>query len=82
VRPILFPKDIAMLVAPPPGRKYRDTVTRALVPDEGFEADPNDLDIARALACGDLVELDAAAAAEAAPTARKAVPATLAEPKE
>lgn len=43
-----------MLLAPRPGFKYRHTVTKALVPDEGFEADPHDLDIARALACGDL----------------------------
>lgn len=44
-----------MLVAPRPGRLYRDPVTKQLVPAEGFEADPADLDTDRALACGDLV---------------------------
>lgn len=46
-----------MLVRPGPGLKYRDTVTKLIVPDDGFDADPMNLDIARALACGDLVEV-------------------------
>lgn len=45
-----------MFLAPKPGQQYRDTRTRQLVPVEGFEADATDLDIARAIDCGDLVE--------------------------
>lgn len=53
-----------MLLAPRPGQQYRDTVTKQLVPAEGFEADPTNLDIARALACGDLEEVIPAKAAK------------------
>lgn len=49
-----------MLLAPKPDFKYRDTATKQLVPAEGFDADPNDLDIARALAVGDLVPVETA----------------------
>lgn len=51
-----------MLLKPPPGQQYRDTATKQLVDPEGFEADPNDLEIARALECGDLVPVNAKAA--------------------
>ena len=65
-----------MQVAPRPGFQYRDTNSLALVPPEGFDADPNDLDIARALACGDLVavtdDLAPASAKKAAPAAAPA----------
>lgn len=54
-----------MFVRPQPGMSYRHTQTMQLVPSEGFEADPSDLDINRALACGDLVA--AASPAEPAP---------------
>jgi hypothetical protein len=54
-----------MRVAPRPGFKYRDTRTQQLVPAEGYEADPADLDVARALACGDLIEVKAQKAAPA-----------------
>lgn len=60
-----------MLVAPRPGFQYRDTRTLQLVPAEGYEADPTDLDIARALACGDLVEVSAKAAKAAAPVSKE-----------
>lgn len=52
-----------MHVAPRPGLKYRDTRTKQFVPAEGFPADPNDLDIVRAIKCGDLVEVPDPAAA-------------------
>lgn len=76
-----------MLVAPPPGRKYRDTVTRQLVPADGYEVDPTDLDISRALACGDLVEVTAGAGASEAsdpsdPAASAPKKALVAAPKE
>lgn len=48
-----------MLLAPPPGQQYRDTRSLALVPEDGLELDPLDLDIARALAAGDLVPVKA-----------------------
>lgn len=44
-----------MLLAPRPGCQYRDTVTKQLLPPEGVELDEKNLDVARALACGDLV---------------------------
>lgn len=47
-----------MFVAPRPGFQYRHTQSRQLVPTDGFEADPTDIDIDRALACGDLVEVE------------------------
>lgn len=47
-----------MFVAPQPGCQYRDTRTKQLVPVDGFEADEKDLDVARAVACGDLVEVE------------------------
>lgn len=43
-----------MLLAPKPGHHYRRTDTKQLVGSEGFEADPCDLDVIRALDCGDL----------------------------
>lgn len=43
---------------PPTGQQYRDTVTRQLVDPEGFTADPCDLDIVRAIECGDLVPVN------------------------
>lgn len=47
---------------PPPGAQYRDTVTKQLIdPELGFEADDTDLDVARALAVGDLVPVNPAA---------------------
>jgi hypothetical protein len=63
-----------MLVAPRPGFKYRDTLTKQLVLEEGFEADPTDLDIHRALECGDLVPVEMAApgAQQPAPKAKDA----------
>lgn len=42
---------------PRPGCQYRDTVTKQLVDPDGFDADPCDLDIVRALECGDLVRV-------------------------
>ncbi|MBS0363675.1 MAG: hypothetical protein JSR98_20055 [Proteobacteria bacterium] len=59
-----------MLLAPPPGRKFRRTDTKTLVAADGDELDPNNLDIARALEDGDLVEVKPAkpAKAAAAPT--------------
>lgn len=44
-----------MLLAPPPGQQYRHTRTRQLVPADGLDLDPDDLDIARAIRDGDLV---------------------------
>lgn len=55
-----------MLLAPKPGHQYRDTATKQLVPVDGFEADVCDLDIVRALECGDLVEVKAPAKARKA----------------
>jgi hypothetical protein len=40
---------------PPPGQQYRDTRSLQLVPEDGTELDPSDLDVARALEAGDLV---------------------------
>jgi hypothetical protein len=59
-----------MLVGPKPDHHYRRTDTKELIaPGGAFEADPCDLDIVRALECGDLVKVDEAAAEdEAAPT--------------
>lgn len=51
-----------MHLKPPPGAAYRDTRTRELVPPEGKDFDPNDLDVARAIADGDLIPVDAKAA--------------------
>lgn len=47
-----------MLLAPRPGCQYRDTVTKQLVPPEGVEMSETNLDVARALACGDLAEVE------------------------
>jgi hypothetical protein len=44
-----------MLLRPPPGQQYRDTRSLQLVPEDGTELDPSDLDVARALEAGDLV---------------------------
>lgn len=44
-----------MLYAPRPGFQYRHTQTHQLVPPEGQEVDVCDLDIVRAIECGDLV---------------------------
>jgi hypothetical protein len=46
-----------MKLAPQPGFQYRRPDTKQLVDQDGFDADPTDLDTARALACGDLVEV-------------------------
>ena len=51
-----------MHLKPPPGAVYRDTRTRELVPPEGRDFDPNDLDVVRALADGDLIPVSAAPA--------------------
>lgn len=41
---------------PPPGHQYRDTDTKQLIdPVHGADFDPCDLDVVRALECGDLV---------------------------
>ena len=48
---------------PPEGQSYRDPATRKLVPAEGQLFDPTDLDVARAIACGDLVHPPKAAKA-------------------
>ncbi len=52
---------------PREGHAYRDPTTQALIPPEGAMFDPNDLDTARAIACGDLVPAKAAKAAKAEP---------------
>jgi hypothetical protein len=49
-----------MWVRPQPGCQYRHTITRALVPAEGFEASEHDLDVARGIACGDLILVEPA----------------------
>jgi hypothetical protein len=49
-----------MLLRPPPGQQYRDTRSLQLVPEDGTELDPSDLDVARALEAGDLVPAEAA----------------------
>lgn len=54
-----------MLLAPKSGFQYRDTVTKQLVPPEGAEMDETNLDVARAIACGDLVLIKASKAAPA-----------------
>lgn len=53
-------------VKPRPGFLYRDTATRQLVDPDGFDADPCDLDIVRALECGDLVPVNRSAKADRA----------------
>jgi hypothetical protein len=60
-----------MLLAPKPGFQYRDTVTLQLVPPEGMELDETNLDVARAIACGDLVEPPPPAKAAKADSAPK-----------
>lgn len=47
-----------MRLKPRPGFQYRDTATHQLVDPKGFDADPCDLDIVRALECGDLVRVN------------------------
>jgi hypothetical protein len=47
-----------MFLAPKPDHQYRHTRSLQLVPADGFEADETDLDIDRALQCGDLVEVE------------------------
>lgn len=67
-----------MQVVPKPDHVYRRTDNLQLIGPEGFDADPCDLDVIRALECGDLVATAATAAAapdtadaEAASTAKK-----------
>lgn len=55
-----------MHVVPKPDHHYRRTDTKQLVGAEGFDADPCDLDVIRALDCGDL------APSEPAPAKKKA----------
>lgn len=55
-----------MHVVPKPDHVYRRTDTLQLVGPEGFDADPCDLDVIRALECGDLAPVEAAAAPDAA----------------
>lgn len=54
-----------MHLQPRPGHAYRDTLTNQLTPAEGAEFDPANLDVARAIADGDLVPTKAAKAAHA-----------------
>lgn len=42
----------------PPGRVFRDPATKQLVPEKGIEIELNNLDHARALRDGDLVEVE------------------------
>lgn len=51
-----------MHLAPKPGHHYRRTDTKQLVGQEGFDADPCDLDVIRALDCGDLAPAEPASA--------------------
>lgn len=81
-----------MWVKAAPGLKVRDPRTRALIPDEGTEVDDGDLNFAKLLEWGDVVQADppapaVAPAPEAAPPsaparAAKAAPAAdpVAEP--
>lgn len=55
-----------MLLAPRPGHHYRDTRSKQLVPKEGAQLDPTDLDVARAIDCGDLLPVNPKKAASAA----------------
>lgn len=55
-----------MHVVPRPDHVYRRTDSRELIGAEGFDADPCDLDIVRALECGDLSPVKPAKAAKAA----------------
>lgn len=67
-----------MHLAPKPGHVYRRTDSKQLIGAEGFEADVCDLDIVRALECGDLVPAKPAAAAPRKPKSKaKAAPAAL-----
>lgn len=47
-----------MRVKPASGLQVRDPATLQLLPDEGFELDPTNLDHARLYATGDLVDDD------------------------
>jgi hypothetical protein len=51
-----------MHLAPKPGHYYRRTDTKQLVGAEGFDADPCDLDVIRALDCEDLAPVAKGAA--------------------
>lgn len=53
-----------MHLAPKPDHVYRRTDTKQLVPAEGEELDVCDLDIVRAMECGDLVPVKPAKAAK------------------
>lgn len=71
-----------MLLAPRPGLKYRDTLTKRLIDPAGEDLDESNLDVVRAMACGDLVtaeqlaDLQAQAAPDPAePTSPKKAPA-------
>jgi hypothetical protein len=54
-----------MRLAPAPGLKVRDPATGLLIPAEGIEVGPNDFNLLRMYAQGDLVEVEVAVAATA-----------------
>jgi hypothetical protein len=61
-----------MLVKPASGLKVRDPRTLRFIPEEGIEADPNDLTIVRLLNDGDVI--DATPKAEPASEPKKPAP--------
>jgi hypothetical protein len=53
-----------MRVIPAPGLQFRDPRTKRLIPPEGVDVEPTNLDFVRALECGDVVEVKAGPAAK------------------